>query len=175
MKLRSGKVIGHTAQAFGHPTTPIGNKAPQICPQAPKKPRSHTPTPTPANSPMLPPLSIPPNSGAPAVLIGISSGLKPISLFGVPYPVYVDYKTGFTPFNPSSTSNNPSKCPCGKMCDLTIGKCCHCADERPKQKNGKVWRGHGIYYSNDTFGYCPKCRTAKTEIHHDKVHQGFFH
>ena len=64
-------------------------------------------------------------------------------------------------------------CKCGKICDLTINECCRCIDKRINV-DFKEWRGHGIVYSNSTFGYCPKCRNTTTEIYQDLVNFGFF-
>ena len=94
-------------------------------------------------------------------------------VFGIPHPVFTN-ALGYTPFNPNyNRIFKETNCDCGKVCDLSNGKCCSCLDQRTKIAK-KEWRGHGIMYNNQSWGYCPKCRTADVEIHMDKIGEGYF-
>ena len=170
MQLRNGKTIG----SLVIPSTP-SSKTASVCPPAPTKVK--TIPATPANSPMIQPMNLTPVFDAIVhfdfLSSKASSTLKETHVFGIPFPIYTN-DDGSTPFKPFRSLIKTTKCPCGKVCDLSGGKCCSCSDKRQKGSM-KEWRGHGISYNNQTWGYCPKCRTAKTEICMDKVGEGYFH
>lgn len=54
-------------------------------------------------------------------------------------------------------------CDCGKQCYLVLtGRCCKCSDKRSdEEKENIVYRGDGIYYHGDSWGYCPLCNDSR--------------
>ncbi len=158
MQLRNGKVIG------------------SILPSTSSKLSSIKTIPaTPANSPSIQPINLAPIINSIVHYdLGSKAPLRQTTVCGIPNAVYTN-SLGYTPFRPNYNSFfKETRCDCGKVCDLSVGKCCSCSDKR-KETMMKEWRGHGIVYNNQTWSYCPKCRTADTEVHMDKTGEGYFH